>query len=475
MIGDSVQASFGFAPQATRRLGRGIDLRVDARVCRRLTTASCSGGGAGTPENALALVRRLGPALGPVVVMNVGYNDDPAAFDIDSMLAALRSAGVRSVIWVTLREQRSSYSTINARIRDRASRRPWMSVADWNAYSAGKPWFAGDGLHLTSGGAYALAGLLRDEVGKGLAQIGISIDGRSPTRQTREVSAPRAGADIAGDQRALWVSDARTLRRRDPESGRPLAGSQRLGAGDRLISDGLGSWLVSGNQTTIAPLSGREADPIGPVIDVSGPAPRLARAGDRLWVATRCAAGDDGCLDSRGLSSFDLPAGSRTRAALEGPVIALAASPRALWTTIGPSASARRVLELRHAQTGQVRRSIPVAFSARSMAATRGGVWITTFDGRLLTTRPKGAVRRVQRGVAAVISDGADELWVLRADRRTLQRLDPRNGRVLVSARSGSRLSASRDHMAMTGTRLWIAGERESVIVSVALGAASTR
>ena len=37
-------------------------------------------------------------------------------------------------------------------------------VADWNAYSAGKPWFGSDGLHLTTAGATALATFLRPYV-----------------------------------------------------------------------------------------------------------------------------------------------------------------------------------------------------------------------------------------------------------------------------------------------------------------------
>ena len=36
-----------------------------------------------------------------------------------------------------------------------------MRIADWNAVSAGRPWFASDGLHLNAKGAMALAGLLR--------------------------------------------------------------------------------------------------------------------------------------------------------------------------------------------------------------------------------------------------------------------------------------------------------------------------
>ena len=36
-----------------------------------------------------------------------------------------------------------------------------MLIADWNAYSAGKPWFRGDGLHMGTAGATAFATFLR--------------------------------------------------------------------------------------------------------------------------------------------------------------------------------------------------------------------------------------------------------------------------------------------------------------------------
>jgi len=42
LIGDSITASFASVPAATRALGAGLDLRVDARVCRRLVAPSCT-------------------------------------------------------------------------------------------------------------------------------------------------------------------------------------------------------------------------------------------------------------------------------------------------------------------------------------------------------------------------------------------------------------------------------------------------
>jgi lysophospholipase L1-like esterase len=161
VIGDSIMASFGYVPAARRHLGKGLDVRSDSVVCRRLVAASCVFQGK-TPSTVLQLVAAQGRALGPVVVINVGYNDWTAVYDVDRVMRALRAAGVRTVVWVTLRETTSNYAGSNARIRSASRRwRKSLVVADWNAYSRGKPWFREDGLHLSAAGAMALARLLR--------------------------------------------------------------------------------------------------------------------------------------------------------------------------------------------------------------------------------------------------------------------------------------------------------------------------
>jgi hypothetical protein len=161
VIGDSIAASFDYVPAARRYLGKGLDLRSDALVCRRLVASSCVFHGA-APATALQVIGAYGGALGPIVVINVGYNDWAAVYDVDRVMRALKGAGVRTAIWVTLRETTSNYAQNNARIRSAARR--WkrsLVVADWNVYSRGKPWFREDGLHLTSSGAMGLARLLR--------------------------------------------------------------------------------------------------------------------------------------------------------------------------------------------------------------------------------------------------------------------------------------------------------------------------
>jgi hypothetical protein len=172
VVGDSITASFTYVPAATRLLGKGLDLRTDTAVCRRLVAASCAFQGS-TPASALQVISTQGRALGPVVVVNVGYNDWAAVYDVDRVMRALRAAGVQRVVWVTLRQASSNasvYAQSNARIRSAATR--WKNslvVADWNAYSRGRPWFREDGLHLTTAGALGLARLLRPLVVAGTA------------------------------------------------------------------------------------------------------------------------------------------------------------------------------------------------------------------------------------------------------------------------------------------------------------------
>lgn len=164
-VGDSIPASITYVPAAQARLQRGLRVRLDLRVCRRLVQPSCSFQGS-SPTTALGAVQGYGSALGAVLVVNVGYNEEARGYraGIDRVMRSALRQGARGVVWVTLRETRGIYHETNVAIR-RASRRwPQLLVADWNAYSSGKPWFGDDGLHLTSTGATALASFLRSYV-----------------------------------------------------------------------------------------------------------------------------------------------------------------------------------------------------------------------------------------------------------------------------------------------------------------------
>lgn len=166
LIGDSIAASFDYVPSARKYLGKGLDLHTDAMVCRRLVAASCVFRGT-QPETVLEIVRKSCSTLGPVVVVNVGYNDWAAVYDVDKVMLAFRAAKVHTVVWVTLRETTSNYAQINSAIRKAARRWPGLVVADWDAYSRGKPWFISDGLHLTPTGAKSLSRMLRPIVLEG--------------------------------------------------------------------------------------------------------------------------------------------------------------------------------------------------------------------------------------------------------------------------------------------------------------------
>ena len=161
-VGDSVAASIGYTPQAQTVLARGLRVRLDLRVCRRLVTVGCPYQGS-VPTNALQAVKSVGRSLGDVLIVYVGYNESAAGYGrgIDRVMRAALRQGATGVVWVTLREERDIYRETNVAIRTAAKRWPQLQVADWNAFSDGKPWFGSDGLHMSATGAQALARFLR--------------------------------------------------------------------------------------------------------------------------------------------------------------------------------------------------------------------------------------------------------------------------------------------------------------------------
>ena len=134
LIGDSIADAFAHNTDATRLLGRGIDLRLEVAPCRRIAPQSCPADNGIRPPNVIELVQDRGDALGPTVIVAVGYNDfeDEYAGNIEDALAALNKAGVKRVLWLTLRAARHPYLTMNDAIRAAAARHPEMTVVDWN-------------------------------------------------------------------------------------------------------------------------------------------------------------------------------------------------------------------------------------------------------------------------------------------------------------------------------------------------------
>ncbi len=164
-VGDSVAASISYTPEAQTVLSRGLRVRLDLRVCRRLVTVGCPYQGS-TPPNALQAVQSLARSVGRVLIVYVGYNESSAGYGkgIDQIMRAALAQGAKGVVWVTLREERDTYAQTNVAIRTATRRWPQLQVADWNAYSSGKPWSSSDGLHMGAAGAQGLAQFLRPYV-----------------------------------------------------------------------------------------------------------------------------------------------------------------------------------------------------------------------------------------------------------------------------------------------------------------------
>jgi hypothetical protein len=67
------------------------------------------------PVSVLDVVRRRGPELGYLILVDIGYNDvaDGYADGIDEVMRALAAAGVERVVWITLRESQASWAAIS--------------------------------------------------------------------------------------------------------------------------------------------------------------------------------------------------------------------------------------------------------------------------------------------------------------------------------------------------------------------------
>jgi hypothetical protein len=172
LISDSVGGGAIFSyDDARATLGSGIDLQNEWRSCRKLVEIGCVQP-TGAPPSALDTIESLGPELGPIVVVDVGYNDlsDGYGDGLDAVMGALLASGVRRVVWVTLEETIPAWIAINAQIRAASVRWPALTVADWASAVAGKPWLY-DGAHMNHNGARGFARFLRPYVLEAIAGL----------------------------------------------------------------------------------------------------------------------------------------------------------------------------------------------------------------------------------------------------------------------------------------------------------------
>ena len=172
VISDSVltAVTWGNDP-AQAALSGGLDLQIDAGVCRRLNGESCEFNGAYVPTT-LAVINAWGSALGSIVVIVDGYNDLPGNFanDVELTLNTLRSDGVQHVLWVNLHDVQPEFAAKNAVLAAAAQHHPELRVLDWNSYSAAHPdWFQTDFIHLRPAGGLAIAAWIHQAIADTLA------------------------------------------------------------------------------------------------------------------------------------------------------------------------------------------------------------------------------------------------------------------------------------------------------------------
>lgn len=171
IVSDSILTAVTWGNDAAQAaLTQGLDVSIDAGVCRRLNGQSCEFNGGYVPTT-LQVLSGWGD-LGSVVVIVDGYNDIPTSFagDVELTLDTLRDRGVQHVLWVNLHEIKQEYVDKNAVLAAAARRHPELRVLDWNAYSSPHPdWYQTDSIHLVPAGGLAIAAWLRQAIAAALA------------------------------------------------------------------------------------------------------------------------------------------------------------------------------------------------------------------------------------------------------------------------------------------------------------------
>ena len=186
---------------------------------------------------AISLFQNAGPALGDVVVLDLGYNDaaDPTVFRgrIDGAMAAL--TGVKRVFWLNQHDWGPGRAGMNAELTAAAARYPNLEVIDWNAEVVAHPdEVYSDSIHLTPSGQIAMAALVRQHYDRYVTSLTptTSTASTTSTTSTTPSSATRpstgnaaAAAAVTDDDSGLDARDARDRRGRGP-GGRARGGAR---------------------------------------------------------------------------------------------------------------------------------------------------------------------------------------------------------------------------------------------------------
>jgi hypothetical protein len=149
---------------------------------------------------AIGVFRSGGPALGDVVVLDLGYNDasDPAVFRgrVDDAMTAL--AGVPRVIWLNQHDWGPGRAGMNAELAAAASRYPNLDVVDWNAEVAAHPEYVyADAIHLTPAGQPAMAAVVRARFDRYVTSLTPTTTAAPTSRSTPTSAATTAPGSLA--------------------------------------------------------------------------------------------------------------------------------------------------------------------------------------------------------------------------------------------------------------------------------------
>src|SRR3954454_8002622 len=220
LVGDSVATAITGYEDLTGIVEQGLRVDWQVAICRRVSDVSCPFGGT-RPATLVDLVPAL-PAIGPVVVVELGYNDPETGFaqGLDTAMRELVSRGVQHVLWVTLHASRGPFPELNELLRAATERWPQLELVDWDAASADHPaWFQLDAIHLDKRGGRALAQLIYDAVTR-------HVD---PLRVVRQALPPI-------EARRSFATRLRATGGTEPYSWRIAGGA--LPAGVHLLADG---------------------------------------------------------------------------------------------------------------------------------------------------------------------------------------------------------------------------------------------
>ncbi len=247
-------------------VGNSYDLAFSAESCRRLVNASCRGRFGSVPTSTLPLMRgAFSGNLGEALVIMAGYDDASITSAVDQIMAEAENQGVTRVLWLTYRTgtayvlpgglpARDLYTSHNAELASAATRHPSLRILDWNAYTAnaGSEWFSGDGIHLTSAGAVALAKFIlsaldQQPIGRCRARAALTGQALDGSGQPATIHSSPTGY--------VPLTPVRVLDTRDPDRG---GRDGKLGKG-RTVSIDLADELPAGATNAVLSVTATDA------------------------------------------------------------------------------------------------------------------------------------------------------------------------------------------------------------------------